>query len=144
MGPRPSTAGYLVAYLLYIFRSGKPLVGIDPSRYPYYLHRRKCHNDGHALGPLRPINHPKGSSSCAGASPSAGCGAISKKSPTAWDRILATVYGILATILLVVGSLTTYGFTFALIAGSLVLIYFGLRPRKDIRLQLGNKQRAPL
>jgi hypothetical protein len=54
-----------------------------------------------------------------------------EKSPTAWARILATVCGILAFILLVVGSLTTYGFTLALIVGGLILIYFGLRPRKE-------------
>jgi hypothetical protein len=53
------------------------------------------------------------------------------KSPTAWARIPATVCGILAALLLVIGSLTTYGFTVALIAGGLVLIYFGLRPRKE-------------
>jgi hypothetical protein len=54
-----------------------------------------------------------------------------EKSPTAWARIPAMVCGILAALLLVIGSLTTYGFTVALIAGGLVLIYFGLRPRKE-------------
>lgn len=58
-----------------------------------------------------------------------------EKSPTAWARIPAMVLGILAAMLLVIGSLTTYGFTFALIAAGLALIYFGLRPRKDIRTQ---------
>jgi hypothetical protein len=54
-----------------------------------------------------------------------------EKSPTAWARIPALVCGVLAALLLVIGSLTAYGFTFALIAGGLSLIYFGLRPRKD-------------
>jgi hypothetical protein len=58
-----------------------------------------------------------------------------EKSPTAWARIPALVLGILAALLLVVGLMTTYGFTLALIAGGAVLIYFGLRPRKDIRAQ---------
>ena len=58
-----------------------------------------------------------------------------EKFPTAWAHIPATVCAILAALLLVIGSLTPYGFTFALIAGGLVLIYFGLRPRKDIRTQ---------
>lgn len=58
-----------------------------------------------------------------------------EKSPTAWARIPAMVCAILAALLLVIGSLTTYGFTFALIAGGLALIYFGLRPRKDIHTQ---------
>ena len=58
-----------------------------------------------------------------------------EKSPTAWARIPAMVCGILAALLLVLGSLTTYGFTVALIAGGLLLIYIGLRPRKDIHTQ---------
>ena len=55
-----------------------------------------------------------------------------EKFPTDWARIPATVCAILAALLLVIGLLTSYGFTLALIAGGLVLIYFGLRPRKGI------------
>jgi len=55
-----------------------------------------------------------------------------EKSPTAWAHIPATVCMILACLLLVVGSLTSYGFTFALIGGGLLLVYFGLRPRKSL------------
>jgi hypothetical protein len=57
-----------------------------------------------------------------------------EKSLTAWARIPAMVCGILAALLLVVGSFTTYGFSFALVAGGLVLIYFGLRPRKGTEI----------
>jgi hypothetical protein len=57
------------------------------------------------------------------------------KFPTAWAHIPALVCGVLAALLLVVGLLTTYGFTLALIAGGMVLIYFGLRPKKDVRMQ---------
>jgi hypothetical protein len=45
-----------------------------------------------------------------------------EKSPTAWARIPALVCGVLAALLVVIGSLTTYGITVALIAGGLVLI----------------------
>ena len=58
-----------------------------------------------------------------------------KKSPTAWARIPALVCGVLAALQVVIGSLTTYGITVALIAGGLVLIYFGVRPGKDIPTQ---------
>jgi hypothetical protein len=58
-----------------------------------------------------------------------------EKSPTAWARIPALVCGVLAALLVVIGSLTTYGITVALIAGGLVLIYFGVRPGKDIPTQ---------
>ncbi len=54
-----------------------------------------------------------------------------EKSPTEWARFPATVCTIIATILLVVGSLITYGLTIALVVGGLALIYVGLRPRKD-------------
>ena len=53
------------------------------------------------------------------------------KSPTDWARLPATICSIIATILLVVGSLTTYGITIALILGGMALIYAGLRPRKE-------------
>ena len=51
--------------------------------------------------------------------------------PVAWARIPALVCTILAAILLVIGSLTEIGLVAALIAGGLVLIYFGVRPRKN-------------
>ena len=54
-----------------------------------------------------------------------------EKSPTEWARFPATVCTIIAAILLVVGSLITYGLTIALVVGGLALIYVGLRPRKD-------------
>ncbi len=54
-----------------------------------------------------------------------------EKSPTTWARIPAIVCLVLAVILLVIGSLTEFGLTVALIMGGLVLIYFGLRPRKE-------------
>jgi len=54
-----------------------------------------------------------------------------EKSPTAWARIPATVCAILTVLLLVIGLLTSYGFTLALIASGLILVYTGLRPRKE-------------
>jgi hypothetical protein len=54
-----------------------------------------------------------------------------EKTPTAWARIPALVCTIIAAILLIVGSLTELGLTVALVMGGLILIYFGLRPRKD-------------
>jgi hypothetical protein len=54
-----------------------------------------------------------------------------EKMPTAWARFPAMVMAIIAVVLLVVGALTEVGLTAVLIAGGLLLIYFGLRPRKD-------------
>lgn len=54
-----------------------------------------------------------------------------EKVPTAWARIPALICLIIAAILLAVGSLTEFGLTVVLIVAGLVLIYFGLRPRKD-------------
>ncbi len=51
--------------------------------------------------------------------------------PTAWAHLPATICVIVAAVLLVIGSLTQFGLTIALIAGGLALIYLGLRPRKD-------------
>jgi hypothetical protein len=55
-----------------------------------------------------------------------------EKYPTAWARVPAMIAGIVAIVLLAVGSLTEFGLVTALIVGGLVLIYFGLRPRKEI------------
>jgi len=65
-----------------------------------------------------------------------------EKSPTSWAHIPATICMILACLLLVVGSLTSYGFTFALIAAGLLLVYFGLRPRKSLPPQYRKIQGA--
>jgi hypothetical protein len=57
-----------------------------------------------------------------------------EKYPTAWARIPAMVASIVAFVLLAVGSLTEFGLVVILIAGGLLLIYFGLRPRKETTL----------
>jgi hypothetical protein len=54
-----------------------------------------------------------------------------EKSPTDWARFPAMICSTIATILLVVGSLTMYGLTIALILAGMALIYVGLRPRKE-------------
>jgi len=54
-----------------------------------------------------------------------------EKSPTAWARIPAMVAGIVAIVLLAVGSLTEFGLVAALLVGGVVLIFLGLRSKKD-------------
>jgi hypothetical protein len=51
--------------------------------------------------------------------------------PTAWARIPAMIAGIVAIVLLATGAMTEFGLVAVLIAGGLVLVYFGLRPRKE-------------
>ena len=61
-----------------------------------------------------------------------------EKFPTRWARIPAFVMGIIAIILLVTGSLTDLGLVVVLIVAGLVLIFLGLRPRKDNARQTDN------
>jgi hypothetical protein len=61
-----------------------------------------------------------------------------EKFPTSWARIPALVMGILAIILLVTGSLTDLGLVVVLIVAGLVLIFHGLRPRKENAHQSDN------
>jgi hypothetical protein len=56
-----------------------------------------------------------------------------EKYPTAWARVPAMIACIVAFVLLAVGSLTKFGLVALLIVGGVVLIYFGLRPRKETR-----------
>ncbi len=53
------------------------------------------------------------------------------KVPTAWARFPAIVCSIVAVILLVIGSLTEIGLTAVLVVAGAVLIYLGLRPKKE-------------
>jgi hypothetical protein len=54
-----------------------------------------------------------------------------EKYHTEWARIPALISGIVAIVLLVVGSLTEFGLIAVLVIVGIALIYFGLRPRKD-------------
>jgi hypothetical protein len=51
--------------------------------------------------------------------------------PTNWAGIPAMVCAIVAAVLLVIGSLSEIGLTIALVLGGVVLIYVGLRPKKN-------------
>ncbi len=53
------------------------------------------------------------------------------KYPTQWAHIPALVTGIIGIILLVTGSFTEIGLVVVLIVAGMVLIYLGLRPRKE-------------
>jgi hypothetical protein len=55
-----------------------------------------------------------------------------EKYSTSWARIPAMVTGILAIVLLVTGSLTEFGLAAALLVGGVLLIFFGLRSRKNL------------
>ena len=52
------------------------------------------------------------------------------KSPTEWARIPAMVFGIVAIVQLVLGAISEIGMIVLLFAGGILLIYFGLRPKK--------------
>jgi hypothetical protein len=52
------------------------------------------------------------------------------KSPTEWARIPAMVFGIVAVVQLVLGAISGIGMIVLLFAGGILLIYFGLRPKK--------------
>jgi len=52
------------------------------------------------------------------------------KTPTEWARIPAIVFGIVAIVQLILGAISGIGMIILLIAGGILLIYFGLRPPK--------------
>jgi hypothetical protein len=52
------------------------------------------------------------------------------KSPTEWARFPAMVFGIVAIVQLVLGAVSEIGMIVLLFAGGILLIYFGLRPKK--------------
>jgi hypothetical protein len=53
------------------------------------------------------------------------------KQPTEWARYPAMISAIVATVLIVIGSLTELGLVAVLIAGGVLLIYIGLRPHNE-------------
>ncbi len=53
-----------------------------------------------------------------------------EKSPTEWARIPAIVFVIVAVVQLVLGAMSEIGMIVVLFAGGILLIYFGLRPKK--------------
>jgi hypothetical protein len=53
-----------------------------------------------------------------------------EKSPTGWARIPAIVFVIVAIVQLVLGAISEIGMIVLLFAGGILLIYFGLRPKK--------------
>lgn len=55
-----------------------------------------------------------------------------EKYPTTWARIPAMIASIVAIVLLAVGSLTEFGLAAALLVGGVVLIFLGLRSRKEL------------
>jgi hypothetical protein len=54
-----------------------------------------------------------------------------EKFPTTWARIPAMILSIIAIILLITGSLTELGLVVMMMVGGIVLIYLGLRPRRE-------------
>jgi len=54
------------------------------------------------------------------------------KSPTEWARFPAMIFGIVAIVQLVLGAISEIGMIVLLFAGGILLIYFGLRPKKAI------------
>jgi len=95
------------AFLLCIFQAGELLVGAHPSRILASIGVNALLTVP-LLGSFAQSTCRSGSCSWVGRPPSPGCGA-SAKNPDRLGAYLATVCGILAFILLVVGSLTTYG-----------------------------------
>jgi len=55
-----------------------------------------------------------------------------EKSPTEWARIPAIVFVIVAVVQLVLGAMSEIGMIVLLFAGGILLIYFGLRPKKTV------------
>lgn len=53
-------------------------------------------------------------------------------SPTEWARIPALVFGIVAIVQLVLGAISEIGMIILLFTGGLLLIYYGLRPKKAV------------
>jgi len=54
------------------------------------------------------------------------------ESPTEWARIPALIFGIVAIVQLALGAITEIGMIVLLFAGGILLIYFGLRPKKTV------------
>ncbi|MFH2038225.1 MAG: hypothetical protein ABIJ65_02195 [Chloroflexota bacterium] len=54
------------------------------------------------------------------------------KAPTEWARIPAIVFVIVAIVQLVLGAMSEIGMIVLLFAGGILLIYFGLRPKKTV------------
>ena len=52
------------------------------------------------------------------------------KSPTEWARIPAIIFGIVAIVQFVLGAISEVGMIVLLFAGGILLVYFGLRPKK--------------